>query len=777
MNSGKKTNPIDQAISKLSYEEQKAIDFFAKTKSRQICRAFRHPDIDRYTKNVFAIIGIGFLVQGLDSNSKIFLRDKSIFSTGLKIKENLFEEGKNGSTTVNNDEKGNISYTFNCQPITDLFAGKIVAASPTSMLKSRGNKCLDYMIKNWREHQIKFFEYNDFLSDHYLSSDYEYNTEKPHRINLSISLTEYAQKALEVLRETRRIYTDTQTSDSSLFISEESLKNIQDHLNDKVIPFLSKKSFQAMQQNLNKETTIGTEANTWISKLSEEKPNIPPEIIEGHIAFLSRCSYETYEQLIKFVYQHINGKNLYSGKSVSKESLITEIKQENPNISPQLIDNYVDYLATCSYDQYFDSLQYIQQRLTGKTDIPKGTTHKEQWSARMKETRSNLPPQKIENYVNFLSKCSFKEYKNFLISKKERDDIAIPKFVIANTRLIEEIDDMIKQYEDLLVSAKKIDKKDEENGNHNLANDKIRKLVDQNPKLDFERILSKYQEAYEERLVYSSAIFQFKNVFNEKYQSGIYLKALGVKPSTKPIRVVAKENGWYAIFFYIDTPFGTIEIQFQSLMRYIAQKTGTAAHSDANKAPRNIDFENMPDEEITILLDETVPRKKAMAFDKISENRCVGVMTNYSGVSSYVNTAQEIDIENPQNTPTLDKIQNLTDQSIKYKKQHPTETMDTTEKYSYGIIFSRILNYLIFDKNISSVEDGPTSISKDIICGHNPEVLEKYVETVYNQHGRIIPCYGENIEETYSQAEIDQFYKDHPEELPELSDQLDFFGI
>jgi len=188
--------------------------------------------------------------------------------------------------------------------------------------------------------------------------------------------------------------------------------------------------------------------------------------------------------------------------------------------------------------------------------------------------------------------------------------------------------------------------------------------------LSFETLLYDFQSYSADNLDLFNTLNQFKRSLSPQTKSGELLHRLGVRPSKKPIKYKVLKNGFVALFIFLDTPLGTIELQIQTESRFYIQKYGTAAHSDHNKAPIIINFphdlSNPTAKELsnlTVELDTSVPKKMILEYHKEvnidSFSVSVGeknLLDNYDSILSETNSSKPSNL-----TPLYDAIRGKID--------------------------------------------------------------------------------------------------------------------
>ena len=172
--------------------------------------------------------------------------------------------------------------------------------------------------------------------------------------------------------------------------------------------------------------------------------------------------------------------------------------------------------------------------------------------------------------------------------------------------------------------------------------------------LSFDTLLYDFQSYSADNLDLFNTLKQFKRLLSPQTKSGELLEKLGVKLSEKKMKYKVLENGFVALFIFLDTPLGTIELQIQTESRFYIQKFGTAAHSDHNKAPIIINFphnlSNPTAKELSDLteeLDTSVPKKMIFEYHKEvnidSFSVSVGeknLLDNYDSILSETNSSK-----------------------------------------------------------------------------------------------------------------------------------------
>lgn len=174
--------------------------------------------------------------------------------------------------------------------------------------------------------------------------------------------------------------------------------------------------------------------------------------------------------------------------------------------------------------------------------------------------------------------------------------------------------------------------------------------------LSFDTLLHDFQSYSADNLDLFNTLKQFERLLSpqtNQTKSGELLEKLGVKLSKKKMKYKVLENGFVALFIFLDTPLGTIELQIQTESRFYIQKFGTAAHSDHNKAPIIINFphdlSNPTAKELsnlTVELDTSVPKKMILEYHKeVKDSFSVSVgeknlLDNYDSILSETNSSK-----------------------------------------------------------------------------------------------------------------------------------------
>ena len=140
----------------------------------------------------------------------------------------------------------------------------------------------------------------------------------------------------------------------------------------------------------------------------------------------------------------------------------------------------------------------------------------------------------------------------------------------------------------------------------------------------------------------------------------------------------------YTLFFYVDTPFGTMEIRIDTEKRFDIQKDGTAAHGAENKPPAKIDFSKDVDD-VNQQFERSVPRKVSISYSRNDDEPEV-IFTYLSPVNSYIALLKEYNDKDPKTSSIAQEAKTLINQAVKFARENGIDTQNTTESFKfYGV--------------------------------------------------------------------------------------------
>lgn len=668
-------------------------------------------------------------------------RDKAFESSKLKHQEQVV--GKDGNT-----QKGSItkntdgSYDIEYQPPTDLVASRFILQPSAYFNRHYDKSCLHFLLKDRDAHsQQHLFDFERFWRDN--TSDVASDD-----IRLTNSLHEYIDKALEILKKTKRLLTYSEPSDSAMLpISEEQYRKMQDRLSK--LKDENPKYFENYEERFKKDSNY-------------------KKIILKRLNLLRRLQiYKIYDYLI-------HTENPIPSQF---ESELKEILGNACPDNPSLTDLILFLKMQLHSKQYEYSLDISSKDLTN-------------------EYFSHLASLSYEDYKRYL----FKE-RNDTISQKlkaenkkdtkwQAGEIPLPKFIISNKPELEKIDLLIANYESLKRQTARGDTPEERLANEKLLNNAVKDWDE----MRLKNIIEGYQHAYEERYTLASAATILFKQFEEEpidqksgpsattkhstqdkekepetrpvTTAGCFLKALGVKKSKKNPKILCKPNGLYTLFFYLDTPFGTMEFRMDTQKRFDIQRNGTAAHGTENKPPAKIDFSKDVDN-VNQQLEKSVPRKVSISFDKKDKEPHV-IFTYLSPTDSYIDLLSEYNDKDPKTTSLAQEANILKRQTRKFAQKNGLETndKDNTEHFKFfgaedresGVVGGIVdkIKKSIGDKNGTEIssEDFNNYIKSTEFTKGMEELIQKYVSYLVRTHPNPPLCYGEEGKDTVSRDDI-----------------------
>ena len=374
----------------------------------------------------------------------------------------------------------------------------------------------------------------------------------------------------------------------------------------------------------------------------------------------------------------------------------------------------------------------------------------------------NLTEQRVDEFFDILTTCSYEEYRERLAAYSKRlsaknpsVSIPKPKYRIANQDLIETVQKQRERY--LELKTKILGNPELYNNNPNAEIIEINKFIKNNPDLDFYKLLETYRGVFSDRYTLTAAQLQFDQIFNPNTTSGKLLRALGVTHSKKKSKISAKENGFLSIFEYIDTPLGTFEFRIETEMRREIQTTGKAAHAEANKAPVDISFEESeaPDSVLS-KLNYAVPITVHFHFSQKTPTE-FSVRTTKDGlVTSYLNICSEFNTNDSQNDVKADNLRTKKKRARAYQAKHFPTDDDISEEISYYSVLSSIRALLegqgkiydnFYDHNVLQMDVVHEALSDYMI----------YIKEISKDCA--LPCSDERIETRVSQKDVTDFIK------------------
>lgn len=657
-------------------------------------------------------------------------REKAFESSKLKHEEQvvgLDGQTPKGSITKNSDGSYDVEY----EPPTDLVASRLIIHPSSSFNKHNNKNCLRFLLKDLNTHMQEKKDFEAFWADN--TSEFGTND-----IKLTNSLHEYIDKSLEILEKTKRLLTYNEQNDSAMFpISEEQYSETQ------------KKMSKLLEESPN------------FFKRYEERFKVDPKYKE---TILKRLNLLRRLQIYK-IYDYLD--HTENPDTSKYESELKEIVGNNYPNNPSL-KNLILFLK----------LQLRSKQYEYSADISSATLAKEYFSRTTSLSYDDYKKYIFKEREETISKnLKSKDKKG---SKWKEGDSIIPKFIVSNKPELEKIDLLIANYESLKRQASKGDTPEEKLANEQLLN----KAVSEWDEMRLKKIIQGYQHAYEERYFLASATTIFFKIFEEEpidqksgssattehstqdkekepetrpvTTAGCFLKALGVKKSKKPPKILYKQNGLYTLFFYVDTPFGTMEIRIDTEKRFDIQKDGTAAHGAENKPPAKIDFSKDIDS-VNQQLERSVPKKVSISYCRNDDEPEV-IFTYLSPVNSYKALLSEYNDKDPKTISIAQEAKNLMNQAVKFARQNGIDTQNTSEHFKfYGVngIVDKIRES-IGDKNgtgISSEDFELYSKSTEFTKGME-KLIQKYVNYLVKTHPNPPLCYGEKGQATVSKDEI-----------------------
>ena len=351
--------------------------------------------------------------------------------------------------------------------------------------------------------------------------------------------------------------------------------------------------------------------------------------------------------------------------------------------------------------------------------------------------------EQLESLSSLYKDFSYENYQAHKKNYKPLDQSAAT--FNYNKLAIEEVDKKLEIYRQLLdknASGKSVAQTIDESDNEfhinatNALKGTIKKVkADTGLDIGFDALIEEYQKNSDDMFDLFNTFYKVERLFSDKTRSGKLLKDLGIRRSKKKMKFKVLENGFVALFIYLDTPLGTIELQIQTQLRYIIQKFGSAAHINENKEPEVIQFPadpyNMSSKEVNKLesdLDYAVPKKFYISFtygDKelmatVSENH---LLDNYESIISEINPNADI---------VLTTTYNAARETVKsFKTAHALPDGSSKTNVSY-----------------SSIEEFIDTYSQQL-----EELQAQYK----------LPLEGNYITQTISIREVNKFFEEHPE--------------
>ena len=520
---------------------------------------------------------------------------------------------------------------------------------------------------------------------------------------------EYIDKALEILKKTKRLLTYNEPNDSAMFpVTEEQFKKTQGHLS------------QLLEENPNYFTHY------------EERLKVNSQFKE---TILKRLNLLRRLQIFKIYDYLIHTENPDPSKYESElKSIVGNNYPDNPSLTDLII---------------FLKLQLRSKQYEHSVDISSEALSQEYFSR-----TSSLS---YDDYKKYLFKQREETISQHLKSKDKKSskykdgESIIPKFITANKPELEKIDLLITNYESIQRQASEGDSPEEHLANEQLLN----KAVNEWDEMGLKKIIQGYQHAYEERYVLASATTIFFNQFEENSTTGRFLKALGVKKSKKPPKILYKQNGLYTLFFYVDTPFGTMEFRIDTEKRFDIQKDGTAAHGTENKPPAKIDFSKDIDS-VNQQFERSVPKKVSISYSRNDEPQVI--FTYLSPVNSYIALLSEYNNKDPKTSSLAQEAKNLINQAVKFARENGIDTQNTSEDFKfYGVdgIVDKI-NKSVGDKKETGIssEDYELYSKSNKFTEGMEKLIQKYVSYLVKTHPNPPLCYGEKGQATVSKEDI-----------------------
>ncbi|MBR3720787.1 MAG: hypothetical protein IKN09_03505 [Clostridia bacterium] len=499
----------------------------------------------------------------------------------------------------------------------------------------------------------------------------------------------------------------------------------------------------------------------------------PTDIVAGKIVIKPNSdSYPNFEdqECMSIMHEELDEPQLLYKKA--QEFYDTKYKPSKPfqkkhpdfkyriHLGVPLLE-YID-TAINLLDKTLEILEFNQSRISFKRNrqiiLANLDTIKKSFYQSKKELQPNLTPEIVDSFFDFITTCTYEEYMGYLDSKK--NPAPKTKFRIANTALLESVQDQRKRYVEL---RQKIEANpqlyDPELNPQNQTNQdiEINKFIENNPDLDFNKLYKSYQAIFSDRYVMTASRLQFSELFNTNTMSGKLLHALGVKHSDKKSKISAKENGFLSSFEYIDTPLGTMEIRIETQMRQEIQTTGSAAHADANKAPLSISFEESRDPESVLEeLKYAVPRTVYFKFDQLDPTRFLVHATTNGLVTSYLNICSEFNTEDPKNAVRADNLRLLKRKARAYQSKHFPNDNDTSEKISYSTVLSTISALLEKHGKIYGNFHKDNELQMDVIHNAITDYID-YIKSISKDCA--IPCSNQKIEFVVPSDELFEYWK------------------
>ncbi len=303
------------------------------------------------------------------------------------------------------------------------------------------------------------------------------------------------------------------------------------------------------------------------------------------------------------------------------------IKEEFPGTSDE------DYNYFCTKKQYYVNCIMVLERLKTLID-PKATKLFEYYNNLLGKIKNNVPERFFYICDNMIKELN--EVEN--LDNKEKLEAAYQKVydAVENANLTDE------ENRELMKTISKKDTSD----------------------VDFLKLITDFNSRIHDKLDLAMLTKQVCSVFDKSP----LLKKFGVRLQKDTSKRKRTEKGYVSNLYYIDTPFGKIEMQLQTQHENNESNYGYSAHSEISdsKDIERFEIPNLKDRkkvhDFRTSVELVSPQKFLAQFDNGEPNRIItqvfGKFQNYKSVASQVKRGSDADKEVKEYFAKLYEIRN-----------------------------------------------------------------------------------------------------------------------
>lgn len=382
---------------------------------------------------------------------------------------------------------------------------------------------------------------------------------------------------------------------------------------DKVLEYLSRNDKSVYDYN---------DANEYQGKLREDIPDLFALTI---VSCNRPATFYSNDPEIQELIEEKKRNHILLGEL--QKFKVSIIKEEFPGTNAE------DYNYFCTKKQYYINCIMVLERLKTLID-PKATKLFEYYNNLLNNIKNNVPERFFYICDNMIKELN--EVEN--IDNKEKLEEAYQKIYAA-------IDKANLSEEENRELMKTISKKDTDD-------------------VDFLKLISDFNARIHDKLDLAMLTKQVCSVFD----NSPVLKKFGVRLQKDTSKRKRTESGYVSNLYYIDTPFGKIEMQLQTQHENNEGNYGYSAHSEISD---NKDIERFPIPDLNnkralhdfrTSVELVSPQKFLAQFDNGEPNRIItqvfGKFQNYKSVASQVKRGSNADKEAKEYFGRLYKIRN-----------------------------------------------------------------------------------------------------------------------